>query len=149
MRQSVAKKRAFIQIFPVFCKNSWHKPLYMLQWIKSKYCCSHRRGIKKRRQICWFRTSTSPDKLCAGTHNHQPEFRRRRTDSIPYSSIHCKRCVRGEKHFNSFVWLFCTEEVLFGLLLSSDLLIKPGGCVSCTSPPVFCFAIKNGGNAVP
>ena len=47
--------------------------------------------------------STSPDKLCAETHNHQPDFRRRREDSIPYSCINCKRCCRGKECINSFV----------------------------------------------
>ena len=47
--------------------------------------------------------STSPDKLCARTHNHQPDFRRRREDSIPYSCINCKRCCWGKECINSFV----------------------------------------------
>ena len=47
--------------------------------------------------------STSPDKLCARTHNHQPDFRRRREDSISYSCINCKRCCWGKECINSFV----------------------------------------------
>ena len=34
--------------------------------------------------------STSPDKLCANTHNYQPDFRHRREASITYLTKHCK-----------------------------------------------------------
>ena len=79
--------------------------------------------------------STSPDKLCANTHNYQPDFRHRREASITYLTKHCKCYTSFWKWFVFICANECCRRVGWVILFSKR---TEWMCLSriCS---VFCF----------